>query len=114
MTTIMKTKKDLINWINRIQRNGQGTWYYQNGAGISIASDWGEISALIETISSDEYLNDIEIVDKNGIISDDTSIEIAFNSMPKDDFADTDFFAKVTHDNGYNAENFDIFIQVYK
>ena len=94
MTTIMKTKKDLINWINRIQRNGQGTWYYQNGAGISSASDWDEISALIETISSDEYLNDIEIVDKNGIISDDTSIEIAFNSMPKDDFADTDFFCK--------------------
>lgn len=41
-------------------------------------------------------------------------IEMAFNSMPKDDFADTDFFAKVTHDNGYNDENFDIFIQVYK
>lgn len=73
-----------------------------------------KISALIETISSDEYLNDIEIVDKNGSISDDTSIEMAFNSMPKDDFADTDFFAKVTHGNGYNSENFDIFIQVYK
>lgn len=62
--TIMKTKQDLINWLNRIQRNGQGAYYYQNGAGISIASDWDEISALIETISSDEYLNDIEIVDK--------------------------------------------------
>lgn len=110
----MKTKQDLINWLNRIQRNGQGVQYYQNGAGISIASDWDEISALIETISSDEYLNDIEIVDKNGSISDDTSIEMAFNSMPKDDFADTVFFAKVTHGNGYNAENFDIFIQVYK
>ena len=114
MTTIMKTKQDLINWLNRIQRNGQGAWYYQNGAGISIASDWDEISALIETISSEEYLNDIEIVDKSGSISDDTSIEMAFNSMPKDDFADTDFFAKVTHGNGYNSENFDIFIQVYK
>ena len=114
MTTIMKTKQDLINWLNRIQRNGQGAWYYQNGAGISIASDWDEISALIDTISKDEYLNDIEIVGKNDSISDDTSIEMAFNSMPKDDFADTDFFAKVTHGNGYNDENFDIFIQVYK
>ena len=114
MTTIMKTKQDLINWLNRIQRNGQGVWYYQNGAGISTASDWDEISALIETISSDEYLNGIEIVDKNESISNDTSIEMAFNSMPKDDFSDTVFFAKVTHENDYNAENFDIFIQIYK
>lgn len=105
MKTQKMTKAELTEWLKSLIP-GNGVYVVINGGGISLIED-DSIECLIESINSEDYADEIEVLKKG------QEYEDFVETMSSEEYADATF-VRVQHYTPYNSENMDIQIAYYE